>query len=165
MIVYVLVYDHAHGTDVSVYATEELAQLARADIVAAWCDDLADKGVTKKIRAALKRGHWASAYGLYEDACRGDERITIESAFVEGAEAPDGFSVVEAHSGLVHLVLTWPSGYELGKTRCGQTYHWPGYDRIGHDLVAWVPLPTQVELVTTCLVCSSHAPRVPDPRK
>ena len=56
MIVFVLVYDHDHGTDVSVYATEELAQLARADIVAAWCGDLADKGVTKKSEQLSREG-------------------------------------------------------------------------------------------------------------
>jgi hypothetical protein len=159
MTVYVLIYDHDHGTDVSVHATDAMAQEARGEIVARWCDDLADETITKKIRAALDKGHWATAYHLYEDACQGQERMTIETTSVQGAEAPDGFRVVEVDSNLVHLVLTWPSGHEPGETRCEQAYHWPGFNHDDYKewgaLVAWVPKEDQV---TTCLACLSDAP-------
>jgi hypothetical protein len=158
VIVYVLIYDHEHGTDVSVYATDAMAQEARGEIVSRWCDDL-DDAITKKIRAALDEGHWATAYHLYEDACQGQERMTIEATSIVGSEAPDGFRVVEVDSSLVHLVFTWPSGREPGTARCGQTYHWPGF---GHEdyqqwraLAAWVSKEDQI---TTCLTCLSGAP-------
>ena len=152
MNVYVLIYDHEHGTDVSVHATEELAIQARADLVRRWCDDVAGAATRKKIRTALRDGRLWEAFLLYEDA-RPDERMAIESSFVSGAEVWDGFHVVEIDSGLVHRVRMWPSGHVPGETWCGLVYHWTGYaPAAGAILKTWIPPKAQV---ATCLMCLS----------
>lgn len=67
--VYVVTYDHRHGDDVWVCATNDGAWKTCADTALEWCDDeIDDAKDRRKIRALYKKGEYRKCACVYSEA-------------------------------------------------------------------------------------------------
>jgi hypothetical protein len=86
MKVWILSYSHAHGTDISVYRTEEKAGAGAIESMEQWFDDLEDRfflstGIRRKIRRTMNQGDYRKAIDLWNGHT--DETFEIEEKAVE----------------------------------------------------------------------------------
>jgi len=59
--VWVLLYEHRHGRDISVHWTEEDAVGTAAAIIGDWLDEIDDEDALKRIEASLDKGKYTEA--------------------------------------------------------------------------------------------------------
>lgn len=80
MKVFILKYDHKHGTDLSAYTTEASAEEAAADI----CVQFADKSIAANVSRLFDEGKFAECRDVYL-AEHDNESIEVEVLNVHGA--------------------------------------------------------------------------------
>jgi hypothetical protein len=149
--VYVIYYEHRHGTDVSAYATQQAANRARADLVMDnLVNEVTDENIITIIKQCYIEGEFDRCYDLYKE-CVEDENITIEECRLNDASVEGRFVVVDVDSELAHVVALWPYAGEHGLTLCQKHFCWwrEGMERFG---ICPAYLPHDVRTVT-CLEC------------
>lgn len=75
--VWMVVYEHRHGTDVELYETEQSAWSAAAALVAEYADELPEEKDRQRVRALLSAEERGEAVALYGE-CHPTEFITVE---------------------------------------------------------------------------------------
>lgn len=78
--VYVLTYDHKHGTDISIYSTEELAEKGAGQTMKEWIDELDQEETNskrQKILSLLEEGAFVKAMNLWTEYSGGNECFEI----------------------------------------------------------------------------------------
>lgn len=165
--VYVLEYSHEHGTDVFTYATELLAQRARAAICVDWSSEMLD-GVDLSTVSEVRRALPAKTQVLFDagkyDECVDvyieefpSESLDIYPCVLQLGEPVSG-TVVDVKTNLVHQVLEHAYGAENGMTACQRPFYWSGFvKRRGKDTI-FACMPKEAR-PATCLGCIG-APRV-----
>jgi hypothetical protein len=83
MHVYVFVFEHRHGRDVSAYASEELAVAEGARIAREWWEEARERDPSLPVKPPTSD---AEAFELYFAAQEGVEFYEIASCVVEGIE-------------------------------------------------------------------------------
>lgn len=88
--VFVLVYTHKHGDDLSVYDTEEHAVMSACDIIEEYINDVEDETVKAAIKLAILECAWNKAFDIWckyqRDLEWASEDITIYTKEVLGGE-------------------------------------------------------------------------------
>jgi hypothetical protein len=85
MKVWILLYSHAHGTDITVYRTEKKAGAGAIESMDRWFEDLEDRfflspGIRGTIRRAMNQGDYRKAMDLWNGHT--DETFEIEEKTV-----------------------------------------------------------------------------------
>jgi hypothetical protein len=147
--VFVIYYEHRHGTDVSAYATHEAALEARADLVMDNLDnEVTDDNLRTIIKQCHREGEWARCYDLYCEQVE-DENMTIEDCRLNDAHVNERFVMVDVDTELAHIVALWPYADQHGLALCERPFFWQGEE--ARDRVR-AYLPKETRLVT-CLEC------------
>ncbi len=119
--IYVLRYDHRHGTDITAYASEGLARKARADIAMQWAHELPDEDDAVRIKELYADGEYDEAVALYIES-HVDESLDIDDLEIIGADA--GVRVLDANTQLVHHARLLPTARDPGVAACGRFFFW-----------------------------------------
>jgi hypothetical protein len=122
--IYVLRYDHRHGTDVTAYASEGLARKARADIALQWAHELPNEDDAQRIAELYADGEYDEAASLYLEGHQ-SESLELHDLEIHGADA--GVRVL-ATSGLVHHARLLPTSRDPGVSACGRMFFWTSTD-------------------------------------
>lgn len=149
--IYVLRYEHRHGTDITAYATEGLARRAAADIALQWAHELPDEDDAKRIAELCADGEYDEAISLYRENHQ-SENIEMHDLEILGADA--GVRVLDAHSRLVHHARLLPTSRDPGVAACGRFFFWTSTDvsfPIGTQNMKVTLPPEQPPL--SCLEC------------
>lgn len=64
---WVLSYDHRHGTDITLHATEAKAVECAADIINGWLNEINSPEYTQRIEAALDKQNWQGALDAWRE--------------------------------------------------------------------------------------------------
>jgi hypothetical protein len=64
---WVLAYDHQHGTDITLHATEAKAVECAADIIEGWLHEVNNEDAQVHIESALNRQAWQKALDLWRE--------------------------------------------------------------------------------------------------
>jgi hypothetical protein len=147
--VYVLVYDHRHGQDISTYATPQAARAARAEIVMTNLEEVFETDARSAITDAYEEDKLDLCYDLYKAAVD-DESLTIETCELQSVETLRPFFVADASSGLTHRVRAWPFAETQGILFCGGAFLWQ-CPRTS-ELMGFMYIPREPQVVT-CLQC------------
>jgi hypothetical protein len=152
--IYVLRYDHRHGTDISAYASEGLARKARADIALAWAHELPNEDDAIRIRELYADGEYDEAVALYIES-HVDESLDIDDLEILGADA--GVRVLDAASKLVHHARLLPTSRDPGITACKRMFWWTSTDVtfVENTQNMKVVLPPE-QPPLSCLECVTH---------
>lgn len=93
MNVWVLIYEHRHGSDITVYATEQLAQGGAKELIEQYLDqEVQRQDARAAIRAALKANLLSDATELYND--HSGEYVTISKQTVVGLDTPSAVDII-----------------------------------------------------------------------
>ena len=76
--VYVVSYDHKHGTDVWVCATEAGAWKSAAEVALEWVCDLDNDKSERKVMALYKKGDYKKCALFYAEATTYNETFSVE---------------------------------------------------------------------------------------
>jgi len=76
--VYVVTYDHKHGSDVWVCATEAGASKSCAEVALEWVCDLDNEKAEKKVKALYKKGDYKKCALFYAEATTYNETFLVE---------------------------------------------------------------------------------------
>jgi len=147
--VHTLVYEHRHGRDMSVFASSDAANLARAVIVMNNLHEIDDPEVRTSIEKAYEDDRFDQCYNLYQEAVE-DESMTIEDCHLQGAEVTCRVVVVD-DDGVAHRAALLPFANVPGMLMCVRRFyltcsHAPESEDIH------VHMPKDVPTVT-CLGC------------
>lgn len=81
--VWMVIYNHKHGQDISAYRTEKMASEAAAFIILEYLEDeIDDEELQQEIRESIEDGVIADAITAYQDGTDYRETINIEKSIL-----------------------------------------------------------------------------------
>ena len=120
--VWMLVYQHRHGLDLSGHASELDANRAAAELAAREATKECTAEIALQVQGHYNLGNYGEAITLYMDHVCG-ETFETRQVYVEG-DVMRGSTVVENGNGVVHMVKAFPMFNQPGDAWCGRMFFW-----------------------------------------
>jgi len=120
--VWMLVYEHKYGMDLSGHASELEANRTAAELAAREAPRECTAEIALQVQGFYSLGAYAEAITLYTEHVD-SETFEVRQVFVEG-DVMRGSTVVENGNGVVHMVKAFPALNQPGDSWCGRMFFW-----------------------------------------